>query len=148
MHSKYIIYASTIYFSFNMSYHGGRQLFLPTDNTGVAAIVCSCACNRILRFASLVHYHWRYVGNSLCYHQNINIDFIAASYMMASLNGFIFRVMGPLWWESIGYRWVPLPEVSDAELWCFFLSAPEQTVEQPIETLVIWDVISLSMTSL
>ena len=29
-----------------------------------------------------------------------------------------------------------------------FLSAPEQTVEQTLETLVIWDAITLIMTSL
>ena len=143
------IYATTIYFSFNMNHHGGRQLFLHTDNTGVAAIVCSCACNRILRFASLVHYHWRYVGNSLCYHQTINIDFIAASYMVASLNGFI----SALWAlcdgnPSVTGEFPSQRSVTRSFDVCFFLSAPEQTVEQTIETLVIWDVISLIMTSL
>ena len=42
----------------------------------------------------------------------------------------------------------PLTKASDAELWCFLWSAPEQTVEEPIETLVIWDAIALIMTSL
>ena len=37
---------------------------------------------------------------------------------------------------------------SDMELWCFFLSAPEQTIEQAIETPVIWDAIALIITSL
>ena len=40
----------------------------------------------------------------------------------------------PLWWKSIGHRWIPLTKASDAELWCFLCSAPEQTVEQTIET--------------
>ena len=31
-----------------------------------------------------------------------------------------------------------LPEVSDAKLWCFLRSAPEQTFEQTIETQVNW----------
>ena len=57
--------------------------------------------------------------------------------MMTSSNEDIFRVTGPLrgecqWRESV----------------MFFLSAPEQTVEQTIETLVILDAIALIMTSL
>ena len=43
---------------------------------------------------------------------------------------------------------VSLTRTSDAELWCFLWSVPEQTVEQAIETPVIWDVIALIMTSL
>ena len=39
-------------------------------------------------------------------------------------------------------------KASDAELWYLLWSAPEQTVEQKIETLVIWDTIALIMTSL
>ena len=69
-------------------------------------------------------------------------------YMMTSSNGNIFRVTGPLWGESIGPRWIPLPEASDVELWCFLSSAPEQTVKQTIETAVIWDAIGLILTSL
>ena len=59
-----------------------------------------------------------------------------------------FRVTGPLWGESTHHRWIPLTKASDAELWCFLWSAPEQTVEQIIETPVIWDAITLIMTSL
>ena len=33
-------------------------------------------------------------------------------------------------------------------VWCFLWSAPEQTVEQKIETPVIWDTIAVIMTSL
>ena len=40
------------------------------------------------------------------------------------------------------------PPASDAELWCFLWFAPEQTVEETIETPVIWDAIVLIMTSL
>ena len=39
-------------------------------------------------------------------------------------------------------------KASDAELWCFLWSAPEQTVEQTIETLMISDAIAIIMTSL
>ena len=56
--------------------------------------------------------------------------------MVTSLNGNIFRATGPLWRES-GHRLIPLAKASDAELFCFLWSMPEQTVEQIIETLVI-----------
>ena len=62
---------------------------------------------------------------------------------MTSWDGNIFRVTGTLWGESTG-QWIPLTKASDAERW----SAPEQTVEQTIETHVIWDAIALIMTSL
>ena len=39
-------------------------------------------------------------------------------------------------------------KASDAELWCFLSSMPEQTVEQTIESPVIWDAIALIMASL
>ena len=42
-----------------------------------------------------------------------------------------------------GNRWIPLTKPSNAELWCVLWSAPEQTDEQTIETLVIWDTIVL-----
>ena len=41
-----------------------------------------------------------------------------------------------------------IPKASDVELWYFLWSAPEQTVEQIIETQVIWDAIALITTSL
>ena len=49
--------------------------------------------------------------------------------MMISSNGNIFRVTGPLGGDFTGLRWIPLTRASDAELWCFLWSAPEQTVE-------------------
>ena len=42
----------------------------------------------------------------------------------------------------------PSQKASDAELWCFLWSVPEQTVDQTIEMPVIWDTIALIMTSL
>ena len=39
-------------------------------------------------------------------------------------------------------------KASDPELWCFLWSTPEKSVEQTIETVVIWDTFALSMTSL
>ena len=67
--------------------------------------------------------------------------------MMTSSNDF-FRVTGLLWGESTGYRWIPLTKASDAQLWFFLWSAPELTVEETFETLVIWDVIAPIITSL
>ena len=49
---------------------------------------------------------------------------------MTSSNGNIFRVIGPLWGESIGHRWIPPTSASYAELWSFLWSAPEQRAEQ------------------
>ena len=56
---------------------------------------------------------------------------------MTSLNENILRVTGHLSGENNGHRWIPLKKASDAELWCFLWSAPEQRVEQTIETSVI-----------
>ena len=52
------------------------------------------------------------------------------------------------WKQSTGHRWIPLTTASDAELWCFLWSAPEQAAEQTIETPVILDAIALIITSL
>ena len=49
--------------------------------------------------------------------------------MMTSSNGNIFRVTGHLCGEFAGPRWIPRTKASDAELWCFLWSVPEQTVE-------------------
>ena len=61
--------------------------------------------------------------------------------IMTSSNRNSYRVTGPLWGGSTGHRWFPLAKAS------FLLTAPEQTAEQTIETLVIWDAIVLIMTS-
>ena len=68
--------------------------------------------------------------------------------MMTSTNGSIFRVTDLLRGEFTDHRWIPLTKASDAELWCFLWFAPEQTVEQTIDTPVIWDAIALIITSL
>ena len=67
--------------------------------------------------------------------------------MMTSSNGNI-SVTDPLWGESTSDWWIPLTKISDMKLWYFLWSAPEQTVEQTIKTLVIWDGIVLIVTSL
>ena len=68
--------------------------------------------------------------------------------MMTSIDGNMFRVTGLLCGEFTGHRWIPLTKASDAEPKSFLRSAPEQTVEQTMETLVIWDAKALIMTSL
>ena len=67
---------------------------------------------------------------------------------MTSPNGTIFRVTDLLWGESTGHRWIPLTKASEMELWCFLWCAPEQTAEQTVEMLVIWDALALIVTSL
>ena len=71
------------------------------------------------------------------------------SCMETSSNGNIFRVTGILRWNSpvIG-EFPPHTKLSDAELSCFLWCAPGPTVEQTMETPVIWVAISLIMTSL
>ena len=68
--------------------------------------------------------------------------------MMRSSNGIFFRGTGLLCGEFTGHRWIPRTKASEAELWCFLWSAPEPTIEQTVETPVIWDAIALIMTSL
>ena len=68
--------------------------------------------------------------------------------MMTSSNGDIFRVTGHLSGEFSGHRRIPRTKPSDAELWCFIWSPLEQTVEQTIVRLVIWDAIAIIMTPL
>ena len=50
-------------------------------------------------------------------------------FMMTSSNENTFRVTGPMCVEFIGHRLIPLTKASDAVLWCFGWSTPEQTVE-------------------
>ena len=74
--------------------------------------------------------------------------YIYPYFKMTSSNGSIFRVTSPWRGESTGDRWILLIKASDAHLWYFLLCAPEYTVEQTIETPMIWDAIALIMTSL
>ena len=78
------------------------------------------------------------------------VEMVTPHYFVVTMswNGNIFRVTGPLWGQSTDHRWIPLTKARYAVLWCFLWSAPEQTAEQTIDTLVIWDAITLIMTSL
>ena len=49
---------------------------------------------------------------------------------------------GHWWGESTGYRWIPFTKASSADLWCF-LCTHEQSVEQTMELLVIWNAMSV-----
>ena len=62
---------------------------------------------------------------------------------MTSSNENIFRVTGPSWGEFTGHRWIDITKASDV-----FFDVPEQTVEQTVDVLVIWDTIAPIMTSL
>ena len=67
---------------------------------------------------------------------------------MTSSNGNIFRVTCLLRGEFTAHRWIPHRKTSDAELWSFLWPANERTVEQTVETPMIWDAIALIMRSL
>ena len=58
--------------------------------------------------------------------------------MMVSSKGNTLHVTCHLWGECTGHRWIPLTKASDTELWCLLWFAPEQTIEQTMETPVIW----------
>ena len=68
--------------------------------------------------------------------------------VMTSSNGNILRVTGLLCGEFTGHRWIPHTNASYAGLWCFLWSAPEPTLEETMETPLIWDAVALIMTSL
>ena len=70
------------------------------------------------------------------------------SNMMMSSTGNSFCITGPLCGEFTSHRWIPRPKDSDAMPWYFLCSAPEESVKQTIVRLVIWDAITLIITSL
>ena len=88
------------------------------------------------------------IGKVILRATNTNNNLSARLVLMTSLNGNVFRVTGPLWGESIGHRWIPLTNASDADFLYFLRSVLGQTVEQTIETAVIWVAIGLIMSSL
>ena len=88
--------------------------------------ISNMICEKII----IRRYQWCYVLSS-------NVWFYARR--MTSSKGNIFRVTGPLCRVLPGHRRIPLTKASDAELWCFLWSTPEQTVGQTIRTPVIWD---------
>ena len=65
---------------------------------------------------------WLSLGLQMFHHITVD-DY----HMMTSSNGNLFRATEPLWGESTGDWWIPPTKASDAELWWFLWSAPEQT---------------------
>ena len=67
---------------------------------------------------------------------------VASLLMITALNGSIFRGTGPSWGGGFPHKghW--------RRALIFYWSAPEQTVEQTMETPLIWDAIALIVTSL
>ena len=100
-----------------------------------------------------INYTGLFNNQFYCWHislgkcNNTTNKWIFSKNMMKSSYDNIFRVTGPLCGEFTGQWWIPFTKASDAELWCFLWSAPEQTVERN-ETPVIWDAIALIMSSL
>ena len=62
------------------------------------------------------HISWRY--HDITPHS-------AVLYLCKGESRNIFRVIGPLYGEFTGHRWIPLTKASDAELKCFIWPAPE-----------------------
>ena len=109
---------------------------------------CLCVCLLSIICVSAYICVYGYMG--ICIYINvytIPYVYVCMFIMMTSWNGYSYPVTGLLWGEFTDHRWIPLRKASDAELWCLLWSAPEQTVEQTIETLVIWDAIALIMRS-
>ena len=67
---------------------------------------------------------------------------------MASSNGNIFRVTGPLCEEFTGHRWILLTKASGAEFDVLFDVRLDKRWSKQIDTPVIWDTVVLIMTSL
>ena len=64
-----------------------------------------------------------------------------AQVMRIEICGKLFIMAGnktsPLWWGSIGHRWITLTKASDAGLWCFIWSAAKQTIKTPLISLTL-----------
>ena len=89
---------------------------------------------------------WAILLYENCYLINVSVtNALKRNSTMTSSNGNIFRVTRPFWREPTDAG--GLKKASDAELWCFLWYAPQQTIQQTMETSVIWDAIALIMTS-
>ena len=114
------------------------DLLMGINRTGGFPLRRACDAESVMMWCHR-HQHWS---------DTLHDDVIKWKKIPRSSDGKNFRLTGPLWGESTGHRWIPLTKASDAELWCFLWSAPEQTTEQTVETPVIWDAVALIMTSL
>ena len=86
------------------------------------------------------------LSNAVCI---ILLDFIKTLFMMTSSNGNTFLAAALCEGNPtvIGHRLIRLTKASDAELWWFVWSTPDQTFEHLIEAPVMWDAIPRIMTS-
>ena len=69
-------------------------------------------------------------------------------FMMTPSYGAAFRFNGHSCRESTGHRWITLIKWPVTRALLLFLCMPKQTVEEIVELPVIWDAMSLIMTSL
>ena len=89
--------------------------------------------------------HWSLKHNKFSYLVQISVLLAYMGSMIASSNGNIFRVTGPLDVETTDHRWIPFTKANDVELCSFVSSSPEQTIKQTIETPVSWYAITMSL---
>ena len=70
-----------------------------------------------------------FYGNALgvAWESNTPVSMPLSIAIMTSSNGNLFRVTDPLWGESTGHWWIPLPKASDALLRYFLWSVREQS---------------------
>ena len=134
---------------------GQRQLLDETRNISVFRIWCDLYEQLDGNYGPLYDYHYEkswvtfveISSNAVCI---VLLDFIKTLFMITSSNGNIFLAAAlcegnPM---VIGHRLIRLTKSSDAELWWFVWSTPDQTFEQIIEAPVMWDAIPRIMTSL
>ena len=120
---------------------------IPCTHT-LKSLICTGACviNRLLTHLRACRLHYcdqpsaEIRGTVLPVTPATGDDDAHCVTMMTSSNGNIFRVTGLLCGELI--------PASDEQLWYFLWSPPEPTVEQTMDTPVIWDAIALIMMSL
>ena len=67
-------------------------------------------------------------------------------FMMISWNGNIFRVTGPLWWESTGHRWIPpaththSPATRSFDVFFLRLNNADQRYHSPASLAFVWGI--------
>ena len=79
-----------------------------------------------------------------------NANFVCISFCNVIHDDVIKWKHLPCYWPFVRWihRWNTLTIASDAELLCFLWSGPGKTVEQTLETSVIWNAIALMVMSL
>ena len=96
----------------------------------------------IARTSTLVHYHPGQV-TVLIFKDGTHRFLLHALHNGYLWYGNAFHITGPLCRESTGPQWIPSQRASDAQLWRFLWSQPEQTNEQTVERQVNWNLLTL-----